>query len=547
MANIVEVNLSNTTPSYVQRVVGRKSSLSQDIDEFLGIPYGIIPARWEHSILRQCLPQDTFDASSSGPSRDVLDLIGHASTQKLPVLVWIHGGGFAFGAGTDPMWDPVRLVLRSISRKTPLMVVRINYRLHAFGFIGSTEIMQDQHRSPFKGLNFGLRDQKVALSWIYRYISSFGGDKDRITLAGQSAGACSVNYHVLEAKMKMQTMFRRGIMQSGAIGTLGPAPLDEADAQWDVLCHALGIQGDDEANRVQKAKKIPASVIVKTCDVLNWGTFSPTVDNLTIRNVASAFGLAVDFGSVDYGELTPLCTPIDILIGDTEAEGVSFSEAISTLQDFDLLRSLFEETYPVSTKEILNEYGLTPETDEETFRQGLVQLITDLIFGFPVHWAQTQFQTYQAKNVLPTTVQKFRVEIGNPFPGPLQGLAHHCVELIYLFDAFHDALAGVTGYTQDLHQLSYVDVVQVLQSHWIGFVVGEVDSVREKTQGFSPFSQFQEDGSERSIASRVFIIADSKTWGTGMSQSLIKVSEEKETARSATKFRVKSRGFPPHI
>jgi hypothetical protein len=57
---------TSTSPEYVQQVVGRKSQLSSDIEEFRGIPYGVVPARWEHSLLRQSLPQDIYDASSNG-------------------------------------------------------------------------------------------------------------------------------------------------------------------------------------------------------------------------------------------------------------------------------------------------------------------------------------------------------------------------------------------------------------------------------------------------------------------------------------------------
>lgn len=130
------------SPSFSQTVIGRPSPVSADLEEFRGIPYGSVSQRWEQSHIRNRLPRDVFDATHNGPkcvqppepndSRtyqaylpfpddaeselDCLNLFvirpspaalqrhGIAPYARLPVLVWIHGGALAFGAGTDPMW-----------------------------------------------------------------------------------------------------------------------------------------------------------------------------------------------------------------------------------------------------------------------------------------------------------------------------------------------------------------------------------------------------------------------------------------------------------
>lgn len=183
---------TSTLPSRIQEVVGKRSLLSPDVEEFRGIPYASIPGRWKHSVLRTELPSNVFDATRNGPkcpqpsepnnsrtfqghvefptdvaesefeclnlfiqrpSKEVLTRIGKEN-EELPVLVWFHGGGFGFGAGTDPMWDPVRLVLQSVAFSTPIIVVSINYRLNIFGFLSSPSLLSIQ--PPNKGLNFGL-------------------------------------------------------------------------------------------------------------------------------------------------------------------------------------------------------------------------------------------------------------------------------------------------------------------------------------------------------------------------------------------------------
>jgi para-nitrobenzyl esterase len=140
--------------------------------------------------------------------------------ERLPVLVWIHGGNFTSGAGSE--YDGVRLAVDG-----ELMVVTINYRLDALGFLSSPSL---DTRHGASG-NYGIEDQAAALRWVQRNAARFGGDPSNVTLAGQSSGARSVCVH-LAAPMSRR-LFDRAIIQSAACATeLVTKPVaDERGAQ----------------------------------------------------------------------------------------------------------------------------------------------------------------------------------------------------------------------------------------------------------------------------------------------------------------------------
>jgi para-nitrobenzyl esterase len=124
--------------------------------------------------------------------------------ERRPVMVWIHGGGFTFGTGSAPIYDPAALVRRGV------VVVSIQYRLGALGFLQLPVLRSD---GPFES-NPGLRDQVEALRWVRDNVGGFGGDPDNVTLFGESAGAMSVA--TLLGCPAAHGLFHRAICQSGA-------------------------------------------------------------------------------------------------------------------------------------------------------------------------------------------------------------------------------------------------------------------------------------------------------------------------------------------
>ena len=145
----------------------------------------------------------------SGPSEDCLYSNVWApapGTAKLPVMVWIHGGGFAAGATSEPRQDGGELAKKGV------IVVSMNYRLGIFGFFSHPELAAESGRKATG--NYGLLDQVAALQWVKANIAAFGGDPGNVTIFGESAGSFSVS--ALMASPLAHGLFQRAIGESGA-------------------------------------------------------------------------------------------------------------------------------------------------------------------------------------------------------------------------------------------------------------------------------------------------------------------------------------------
>ncbi|KXN88429.1 Lipase 1 [Leucoagaricus sp. SymC.cos] len=166
-------------------------------------------------------------------SINVIKPASATSTSKLPVVVWIFGGGFEFG-GTS-MYDGSGIVSRSIDMGQPLVFVSMNYRVTGFGFLASKEVKA-------AGLgNLGLQDQRQALRWVQKYISAFGGDPAKVTIWGESAGAISVSLHMIANDSNTENLFRGAIMESGAPIPVGD--IENGQIYYDAIVKDTGCSG----------------------------------------------------------------------------------------------------------------------------------------------------------------------------------------------------------------------------------------------------------------------------------------------------------------
>ncbi len=213
------------------------------MSEFLGIPYAAAPVgdlRWRppqrHAAWTKTLeatkfgntcPQITELGVFAGPVSVTEDCLylnvftphtgGTANGKKLPVLLWIHGGGLFDGESND--YDASALVKGGPGG--PTVVVTINYRLGLLGYLGHPALDAEGHNFG----NYGLMDQQEALRWVQRNIAAFGGDPGNVTVGGQSAGSTSTAANLISPASA--GLFHRAIFQSGPLLTVAPLALAE--------------------------------------------------------------------------------------------------------------------------------------------------------------------------------------------------------------------------------------------------------------------------------------------------------------------------------
>ena len=200
------------------RIIGRRINAAAPYESFLGVPYALPPV----ADLRFLPPapasswQGHLTATAPPPSCPQMDgdkVIGEENCLflniytpaeadgKLPVMVWIHGGRFTSGSGSDPLYGPELFV------KEGVVLVSINYRLGALGWL--TTLSSDAPG------NLGLRDIALALTWVKENIGDYGGDSERVTVFGTSAGSMAIS--ALLTMGEAGGPFQRAVLQSGTL------------------------------------------------------------------------------------------------------------------------------------------------------------------------------------------------------------------------------------------------------------------------------------------------------------------------------------------
>lgn len=330
-----------------------------------------------------CLYMNIWSTGNTKRSTSSTSQSNKSNNSLKPVLIWIYGGAFISGSADVDVYDGGVL-----SAYGDIVVVTFNYRLGIFGFLNA-----NHESSPG---NMGLHDQAMAIKWVKANIQSFGGDPDKITLAGESAGAFSVGFHMISPVTR--NLFKRVILQSGS--PLYPQVLEEQSLAIDrgqqlaikVSCANERINIYRHAEDVVNClRKLEANFLAKAADEMMVGFHPPfgvTIGNEFLPvNPYEAVKLESELGSKK-----------DILIGSNKDEGSFFlhwtfpkiftatnPKKVSAHQVIPLVEEAFKFIPPPGAKLISHFFmnDLNATSDYAVIRQKFYETIGDFIIVCP--------------------------------------------------------------------------------------------------------------------------------------------------------------------
>jgi para-nitrobenzyl esterase len=369
------------------------------------------------------------DAPQEATSEDCLTLNIWVPTDKkigkLPVMVWIHGGGLMNGSGSLPQYAGDQLAARGV------IVVTINYRLGALGFLAHPELNRESQYA-VSG-NYGLLDQIAALKWVNRNIAAFGGDPDKVTIFGQSSGSFSAS--MLISSPLAKGLFHRAIGQSG--GVFEPVELVPYFTPQGAAEAGSNFAKRAGAKSLAELRDLPVAMLLKT-------RFNPqfNIDGHVIP------------ASPHDAYATGKQNDVDLLIGTNADEGRFFFDARSvTAENFD---ATLGRTYPGL---LLWAVGAAPGKTDAEARNAAVAIDTDMRFRWGM-WAWAQHALTSGKRRV--FFYRFTHQPLYRKDHPYFGLrATHGVELPYVFGDLDPDAASWSS--------SDMELAATIQQYWTNF------------------------------------------------------------------------------
>ena len=316
------------------------------------------------------------------------------ASERLPVMVWIYGGAFTSGMTSIPAYDGAPLAEKGV------VIVSVSYRLGAFGFLAHPELSKESGKGSG---NYGLQDQIAGLRWVKSNIARFGGDPNRVTIFGESAGGISVS--MLAASPAAKGLFQRAISESG--GSFGPArtaneggatvpSLKVAETTGQTFFRRLGVAD------ITAAREIPAGRIQGLP-----ASFWPVFDGDVLPDDQHELYQAKRFND----------TPV--LIGTNSDEGRLFAPPGATPAAFE---SFVRPSYGKHGDAVLAAY---PHATNEEAAKASRDILRDSLFAWPT-WAWAMLQTQKG------TGKAFVYYFDHRTPQSPNG-ANHGSEIGYVF------------------------------------------------------------------------------------------------------------------
>ncbi|MBD0322864.1 MAG: carboxylesterase/lipase family protein [Aldersonia sp.] len=382
-----------------------------------------------------------------------------------PVMVWIHGGAYCLGSGAQAIYDGRRL-----AEQGDVVVVTINYRLGAFGFIDFSTLSTDS--ATFEQ-NLGLRDQISALEWVRDNIAAFGGDPGNVTVFGESSGAASVT--TLLTSPCAAGLFHRAIAQSPpATSVYGP---ERAARVAGLFLDTVGLDREHAGDLYE----LPAGRIAKATDKL--------IDHIG-RNVPGTLAVA----PVVDGEIVPrypvsafrkgLSHRVPLIIGTNRNEASLFRLLKSSLVPItpttvnEMLRLLSEDRPELSAEMLAQVTAAYPAFGT---KKGALALSTDAGFRMPSVWVADAHSRHA-----PTWMYRF--DYATPMLKAARLGAAHAMELPFVFGTFgtfgdHDPTFWLGG------RKVAMDVAGRMQRRWLAFAAHGVPAALDGSKHWAPYDE----------------------------------------------------------
>jgi para-nitrobenzyl esterase len=438
----ITATLAAGAPATVQLDSGQISGVD---GVFRGIPYAAPPVgklRWREpqpaphwdgvrkadqfgAICMQPAPRGATSAPHMSEDCLFLNVWTSASSasDRRPVMVWIHPGGYQTGSGSTPGYDGEALAKKGV------VLVTINYRLGVFGFFSHPELTKESEHHASG--NYALMDQAAALGWVRKNIAAFGGDPQRVTVFGDSAGSSSIAN--LMGSPRAKGLFQRAVGESGAWMGLSLTPVRTlAEAEQAGVKIAEGLQAPTlEALRAKPAE-----------DLLKAGRAGgPVVDG---------WFLPEDVGTVFAGHKQ---NDVPLLVGSNQDEGTFFLQPTTAGKFMERSRMRYGDQADAFLK-------LYPAgTDEEANASQLAAFRDELAFVMRV-WARAQTKAGQSKAFLYYFTHQPPPPVGATSRGGFGSGATHGSEAQYIFGN----LLAPRAWTDLDHQVS-----EMLSSYWVNF------------------------------------------------------------------------------
>lgn len=300
----------------------------------------------------QTLVFGDMKSRSAGVSEDCLYLNiwtpATRNTRNLPVLVYFYGGGNVAGDASESRYDG-----RSMA-KEGIVAVTINYRLNVFGFLAHPELSAE---AAYKASgNYGYLDQNAALQWVKKNIAAFGGDPNKVTIAGESAGSIGVSLQMASPLSK--NLIAGAIGESGASihPTMAPVPLKEAEKQGSEFIEKAGYKS------ISELRKLSTREIYEIYNESKRFGFPTVIDGYFLPNT-----LAEIFAAKNQAQ-------VSLLVGWNSAEipGIAFMQGQPYKEENYIAK--LKETYPKEYNEVQKLY---PHSSEQEIAQSATDLASD--------------------------------------------------------------------------------------------------------------------------------------------------------------------------